>query len=290
MTDLTTSCLVFLGVSLGMYATASLLFQGHLWWGHASWERWGRSTLIAGIVINALGIMLHVLFSGQYPLGNMVSVISLVVITFLVAGLLLERFTSVRHFNLFVAPVAFLGLLYPLLMPVRFVDSGSMLVKYPWLGVHVFITLLGHVGFALAFCGAGAFLLQSRALKRGRLNRFLPALDTSAASTFYAAAGGFFFFSLGLGMGVIWLFGAPGEYLGRGDPKIVLALPTWCGFAWYLYLRGVQRRHGSQLKWLVIIAFVIAVINYIAVPHQFGDDPTAPASAVELVPAEGLPV
>lgn len=276
MTNLTTSCLVFLGVSLSLYATASLLFQGHLWWGQSSWERWGRSTLIAGIVVNALGILLHVVFSGQSPLGNMISVISLVVITFLVAGLLLERFTSVRHFNLFVAPAAFLGLLYPMLMPMRFEDSGSMLVKYPWLGVHVFITLLGHVGFALAFCGAGAYLLQSRSLKRGRLNRFLPALDTSATATFYASAGGFFFFTLGLGMGVLWLFGAPGEYLGKGDPKIVLALPTWCLFAGYLYLRGVRGRHGSRLTWMVIVAFIIAVLNYMAVPHRFDESPPEP--------------
>jgi len=278
---MTTSCLIFLAVSLGLYATASLLFQGHLWWGRGSWERWGRSTLIAGIIINALGIGLHVLFTGLSPFGNMLSGISLVVIAFLVAGLLLERFTSVKHFNLFVAPVAFLGLLYPMLMPVRFEDSSSMLLKYPWLGVHVFITLLGHVGFALAFCGACAFLLQSRALKRGRLNRFLPALDTAATATFYAAGGGFFFFTLGLGMGVLWMFGAPGEYLGKGDPKIVLALPTWWGFAGYLYMRGVRKRHGSRLKWLVIIAFAIAVINYLAVPHRFDEETSASTGAIQ---------
>ncbi len=280
---MTTSCIISLGVSLALYAAASLLFQGHLWWGHQAWERWGRRTLIGGIIVNALGVILHVLFSGQSPLGNMISVISLVVIAFLTAGLLLERFTSVRHFNLFFAPTAFLGLLYPMLMPVRFESSGSMLIKYPWLGVHVFVTLLGHVGFALAFCGAAAFLLQSRALKRGRLNRFLPALDTAATATFYSAGTGFFFFTIGLGMGVLWLFGAPGEYLGKSDPKIVLALPTWWGFAGYLYLRGVRRRHGSRLKWLVIISFVIAVINYLAVPHRFDEDPApAPASTLRL--------
>ena len=192
-----------------------------------------------------------------------------VVIAFLAAGLVLERYTAVRHFNLFLAPLAFLGLLYPLLMPVRFEDSGSILLTYPWLGVHVFVTLLGHVGFALSFCGAAAYLLQSRALKRGRLNRFLPALDTASQTVFYAAAAGFFVFTIGLGMGVVWMFGAPGEVLRVLDPKVVLALPTWWLFATYLYLRGVRGRHGSRLKWFVIAGFAIALINYLIVPHQF---------------------
>lgn len=282
---MTTACLVFLGLSLALYAAASLLFQGHLWWGHPWWERWGRRSLVAGVAVNAVGIGLHVLFSGQSPLANMVSVVSLVVIAFLVAGLLLERFTALRHFTLFLAPIAFLGLLYPLLMPVRFEDSGSILLRHPWLGVHVFVTLLGHVGFALAFCGAGSYLLQSRALKRGRLNRFLPALDTAAQVTFYASAAGFFFFTIGLGMGVLWLFGGPVELAGRADPKILLAVPTWVLFAAYLYQRGVRHRHGSRMKWLVIVAFSIALLNYLVVRHQFSDE-GAMAGGPPGVPAQ----
>ena len=35
-------------------------------------------------------------------------------------------------------------------------------------------------------------------------------------------------------------------------------------FAGYLYMRGIRKRHGSRLKWMVIAGFVIAVINYLA--------------------------
>ena len=266
---MTTSCLVFLGISLALYLAASLAFQGHLWWGHPAWERWGRRGLQAGVAVHAAGLLLHVLFAPPPWLANMTFVISVVIIAFLAAGLLLERFTPLRHFTLFLAPLAFLGTLYPLLMPVRFEESGSILLRYPWLGTHVLTTLLGHVGFALSFCGAAAYLLQSRALKRGRLNRFLPALDTASQVAFHAAAGGFFLFSMGLGMGVAWMFGAPGEALRALDPKILLALPTWGLFAAYLYLRGVRGGRGSRLKWLVIAGFAVALVNYLVVPHQF---------------------
>ena len=281
---MTTSCLVFLGISLALYCLASLLLQGRLWWGHASWETWGHRSLIAGVVINTAGIGLHVYFSGQSPLTHMTSVISLIVVAFLIAGLAIERRTSVRNLTLFLAPIAFLGLLYPLLMPVRFEDAGSMLVRYPWLGVHVFVPLLGHVGFALSFLGAGVYLLQRRALKRGRLNHYLPALDSASRVTFYGAGGGFFFFTIGLGMGMIWLFGAPGEFLGRADPKIILAIPTWVGFALYLYARGVRGMHGSKLKWIVIAAFTVAILNYVLVPHQFSieEDTLHPEGALGI--------
>lgn len=266
---MTTGCLVVLGISLLLYLLASLFLQGRLWWGHASWEKWGQRSLMAGIVVHVIGIGLHSGISGQSPLSHMTSVISLVVVAFLVVGLLIELRTSVRNLTLFLAPIAFLGLLYPLLMPVRFEDAGSMLVRYPWLGVHVFITLLGHVGFALSFLGAAVYLLQRRALKRGRLNHYLPALDAASRVAFYSAGGGFFFFTIGLGMGAMWLFGAPGEYLGGTDTKIILAIPTWIGFALYLYARGVRGMHGSRLKWVIIVAFAVAVANYVLVPHRF---------------------
>ena len=153
---------------------------------------------------------------------------------------------------------------------------------YPWLGVHVGISLLGLAGFALSFCAALCYLIQARLLKRGRLNSHLPALDTAAAATFQFAAAGFIVFTLGLGMGVIWLFGAPGEYLGLQDAKIWMALPTWLLFAAYLYLRGVRGSHGSRLKWLVILGFTLALANLVAVRHGFDEEAVNPAGAIGL--------
>ncbi|MEE2658703.1 MAG: cytochrome c biogenesis protein CcsA [Candidatus Latescibacterota bacterium] len=266
---MTTLCIAFLSFSLVCYLVASLLFQGQLLWDRNRWGLWARRLLIAGVAVNVAGLLLHALFSGQSPLSHMVLVISLVVIAFLVSGLLLDALTSVRNLNFALAPIAFLALLYPLLMPVRFESAESILVQYPWLGVHVLITLLGHVGFAIAFFGALAYLLQARNLKHGRLGSFLPALDTIGNLTFHTAGAGFFFFTIGLGMGVLWLFSAPGEQLGADDLKILLALPTWLLFAGYLVQRGLRGRQGTRMKWLVITGFVVALVNYLAVRHDF---------------------
>jgi hypothetical protein len=76
-------------------------------------------------------------------------------------------------------------------------------------------------------------------------------------------------------MGVIWLFSAPGEYLGARDVKIWMAVPTWLTYAGYLYLRGIRHQQGSRLTWLVIAGFVLAVANLLGVRHDFVDSPTA---------------
>jgi len=257
-------------VSTGLLQAGFLLKRPRL-------ESWGRRVLSLGVVVNGAGLVLHLVFSHQHPFANMLSTISILVIVFLVAGLLVEHWTTARHLTLVLVPLATLGLLYPILMPMRFQGAESVLLQYPWLGAHVFVALLGHVGFALAFCAALCYLVQSRFLKRGRLNRYLPPLDTAASATLHAAGAGFSAFTLGLAMGIVWLYGAPGELLGKGDLKIWMAVPPWLLFAAYLYLRGLRGRQGSRLQWLVVVGFLLAAANQLGVRHQF-DEPPAPSA------------
>ena len=276
---MTTACIATLGIALALYLTAALLFQGHFLLGKANWDGLGRRSLMLGLAVHLGGMLLHLILSGHSPLSNMMVVISWLVIALVVASLLAERYVRVRHIGLLSTPLAFLGLLYPLLLPIRFEAADSLLVQYPFLGVHVVLTLLGHVGFALSFCAAVVYLIQHQALKKSRLNHYLPPLDTSAEAAFRFAGGGFSLFTLGLGMGIIWLFDAPGEHLAGEDTKIWLALPTWLIFAVYLYLRGISRRHNRGLKWLVIAGFLSGLINLLGVRHNFADGSGAAESA-----------
>lgn len=267
---MTTACMLFLCGSLLLYLVATLLFQVQfLLLNRTSLHVWGGRALLLGAVVSAIGLGLHFFFSRLSPLANMLSMISLLLVVVVMTGLAAERWSRVPNVGLVVAPLAFLSMLYPLLMPVRFEGAESVLLQFPWLGVHVLVTLLGYVGFALAFCGAVIYLIQMRMLKQGQLHRYLPALDTAGDATFYAAGAGFSFFTVGLAMGVMWLFDTPGEFLGSRDPKIWMALPTWVLFAAYLYARGIRHQHGSRLKWLVVVGFISAAANLLGVRHQF---------------------
>lgn len=270
---MTTACAVTLGIALLCYFIATLLYQGAFLLRRNTWERWARKVLLAGTGVLAAGIGMHFLMAGLSPFSDVLVVVSLVVISLLVIGLLAERRTRVRNLSSMLAPMGFFGLLYPVLLPIRFAEAESILVQFPLLGLHVLVCLLGLVGFALACCTAVAYLVQVQFLKKGRLNSYLPALDAAASATYHFAAAGFSLFTLGLGMGLIWFFGAPGEYLGGSDLKIWMALPCWAVFALYLYLRGVDGQHGSRLKWLVIVGFLLSLFNLLGVRHNF--DPNA---------------
>ena len=268
---MTTACVLTLGLSLTCYLVAAVLFQVHFLRHKTGFETWGRRILLVGLATHALGMGLHMLLSGQSPFAHRLTVLSLGILGLLSVGQVVERFARVRHLNLLLAPMAFLGLLYALVLPVRLDGAHGVLFKYPWLGVHVSLVVLGQIGFAIAFCTANIYLIQARNLKQGRLSHYLPALDTAANTTFYSVGIGFFFFTIGLLMGVIWLFGSPGEYLGPKDSKIWMALPAWAVFALYLYLRGVAGQFGSRLKWLVVAGFLLVLANLLAVPHDFRD-------------------
>jgi ABC-type uncharacterized transport system permease subunit len=268
---LTAACSITLGIALALYLAAALLFQGQFLLRKSGWDLLGRRSLGLGLAVHLTGMILHLGLANQPLLSNMLVVISWLVIILVIASLLGEHYARVRHLGLLSAPLAFLGLLYPLLLPIHFEEAESILLQYPFLGVHVVLTALGHIGFALAFCAAIAYLIQHQALKKGRLNRYLPALDTAAEATFRFAGGGFSLFTLGLAMGIIWLFGAPGEHLAGEDTKIWLAMPTWLVFATYLYLRGIGRQHGRRLKWLVVVGFLLGIINLVGVRHDFDE-------------------
>ena len=268
---MTTACLIFLSISLVCYLIAALLFQGHFFLRKPGWHSPGVGLLLVGMAVHGLGLLLHFAITGQSPFSSMLVIVSLLVLATLTTVLLIERFFRL-HIAVLITPLAFLGLLYPTLMPLRFEAAESILLQYPWLGIHVVLSMLGLVGFALAACTASAYLVQARMLRRGRLNSFLPALDAASNATYHFAVVGFSIFSFGLGMGIIWLFGAPGEHLAPRDTKIWLALPTWLLFAGYLYLRGVAGRHESRLKWLVIVGFLFAAANMIGVRHDFTEE------------------
>jgi ABC-type uncharacterized transport system permease subunit len=270
---MTPVCATTLSLSLLLYLTAALLFQGRLLFQRSRWDAWGHRSLIAGLVIHALGMTLHIVFSGKSPVSSVLVLVSLVALAIVALALVSERYLGARHVSLVAAPLAFVALLYALLMPVRIDAAEHLLVRFPWMGLHVLLSLLGDVGFAVAFCGAVAYLAQHRALKSGKLNRYLPSLDVSARITFRFAAGGFWFFTVGMAMGLIWFFGAPGAYLRVQDSKLWISLPTWCVFAAYVFRRGISRQHGSRLKWLVIGGFLLALASLLAVRHQFETPP-----------------
>ena len=120
---MTTFCIVSLVIALAFYLAAALLFQGHFLWHKSGWDALGRKSLKLGLAVHAISIVLHFALSGQALFANMLVIIASLVMALVVAGLLGERYARIRHLGLLTAPLAFLCLLYPLLMPLRYEEA-----------------------------------------------------------------------------------------------------------------------------------------------------------------------
>jgi len=185
-------------------------------------------------------------------------------------GLWLEHRFQRPLFGVFLAPVVFLVLLYPLALR-RETATGFPLPVHPWIALHATLALLSYASFALAFGAALIYLLQDRLLRTKRLERlrFFPALEVMDRAAYHLIALGFPLLTLGLIMGLIWLRWGRVASLTLPDPKIILAGLTWLIYAAYLYLRAVIGWYGRRPNWLLVVGFGLVLLTFLGTRHHF---------------------
>jgi len=256
------------GLSLVLYLAATVLYQGHLFLRRREWGEWGRKMLLAGACVHTFTLGIHFIVSKSPYFSNSLFVVSLFVVTFLFAGLWLEHALQIRKVGAILAPLAFLAVLSAALRPASLEGAGAGLLKDGWLVVHIALSLLGDVGFALAFGMAAIYLLQEHWLKSRRLNRVLPPLDVADNAGYLLIAVSFSLFSLGLAMGLIAQWVGSSVSLGRVDLKVLASIPCWGLYALYLYLRAGAGWRGHRLNWLSIVGFALVLFNLLVLRHE----------------------
>jgi ABC-type uncharacterized transport system permease subunit len=268
---MTGACFTVLGLSLLGYFAASVLYQGHLLLNKRAWAAWGRGALVAAAGLHLLGLIAHSVFARTGLFGNLLFVVSLFALLTIAVSLVVEWRFQVPLLNAFLAPVVFLAVLYALVMPLE-IHVEPLLLRYPWLGVHVVISLLGFAGFALAFCMALLYLWQNHQLKVKRFSRFLPSLDVADRWVYYLVGLGFPILTLGIAMGFLWMVRGPGQDLRPSDPKIIATVVTWVVYAIYLYLHKVAGWRGRKPHYLIVLGFALVLVTFFVTRHQFTEE------------------
>jgi len=278
---MTAACFTVLGLSLVGYLAASVLYQGHLLVGKRTWGNWGRQVLLAAAGLHMLGLIGHRLFAHTGLLANRLLVVSLFALFALAVGLGVEWRFRIPLLNAFLAPVVFLAVLYALIMPLEF-PVEPLLLHYPWLGVHVVISLLGFAGFALAFCMALLYLWQDHQLRARRFRQLLPSLDLADRGVYYLVGLGFPLLTLEIAMGFLWMVRGSGQDLRLTDPKILATSVTWIVYAIYLYLYRVVGWRGRKPHFLIILGFALVLLTFLATRHQFTGEGVVPPTFAGL--------
>lgn len=244
--------LVDLALTGYLWATVQALTE--LWGRRVTWPVPTRALLVAGWAAHTLGLILRAVALGRPPVGGLHGALSTLVWAAVLLLLWGERRDTMRSLPAFVlAPVALLSLAAAAAPEAAVFGAPGA----PGEASHALFIVLGLGALAGNFAGGLMYVLQERALRRGRLlglSRRLPPLDALDRFSFHALVAGFPFLTLGLVLGTIAAARAFGP-AWLWQPTPVVAVATWAIYAATLWLRAGAGWGGRRAAYLAVLGF-----------------------------------
>lgn len=164
----------------------------------------------------------------------------------------------------FMVPLALISLVSAAALPET-VPTLSPVFKTLWF--HVTLSMLGTVGFAVAFVAGVMYLIQDRLLKSKRFNVLyakLPALDYLDHLNQQSIVLGFPLLTLGIVTGAISAEFARGSYVSW-NPEQVWALVTWLFYFVVLLGRLTVGWRAKRAAYLTVIGFGCVILTLVGV-------------------------
>ena len=164
----------------------------------------------------------------------------------------------------FIVPLALVSLVSAAALPET-VPTLQPMFRTLW--IHVTLSMLGTVGFAVAFVAGVMYLIQDGLLKSKRFNVLyskLPALDYLDELNQQSMVLGFPLLTLGIITGAISAEFARGAYL-NWNPEQTWALVTWLFYFIVLTGRLTVGWRAKRAAYLTIIGFACVILTLVAV-------------------------
>ena len=164
----------------------------------------------------------------------------------------------------FMVPLALVSLVSAAALPET-VPTLKPVFKTLWF--HVTLSMLGTVGFAVAFVAGVMYLIQDRLLKSKRFNVLyskLPALDFLDHLNQQSIVFGFPLLTLGIVTGAISADFARGSYV-NWNPEQTWALVTWLFYFVVLLGRLTVGWRAKRAAYLTVIGFACVILTLVGV-------------------------
>ena len=164
----------------------------------------------------------------------------------------------------FIVPLALLSLVSAAALPEA---VPTLTPVFGTLWVHVTLSMLGTVGFAVAFVAGVMYLIQDGLLKSKRFNVLyskLPALDFLDNLNQRSIVTGFPLLTLGIITGALSAEFSRGSYV-NWNPEQVWALVTWVFYFVVLTGRLTVGWRAKRAAYLTIIGFAGVILTLIGV-------------------------
>ena len=217
-----------------------------------------------GFAAHTVALVSRTVALSQVPMTSFHEALSFFSWALVLVFLLVDFRHRVHVVGAFILPLASLSLVSAAALP-KGDPSFQPVLSTVW--IHVILSILGTVGFAIAFVAGLMYLIQDGLLKSKKFNVLyskLPPLDFLDHLNQQAIVMGFPFLTLGIIMGAISAEFARGSYL-NWNPEQTWALVTWVFYFIVLVGRLTVGWRAKRAAYLTIIGFAGVLLTFVGV-------------------------
>ena len=222
------------------------------------------------LIVTAIGFASHTaalisqMGGGHIPLSSSHDALSFFSWCLVFVLLFVELRHRIHILGSFILPLAVISLLSAAALPKE-VSTLEPVLKTLWL--HVTLSILGTVGFAVAFVAGIMYLIQDRLLKSKRFNilyKKLPPLDFLDHLNQQSIVLGFPLLTLGIIVGAVSAEFARGTFV-NWNPEQTWALVTWVFYFAVLVGRLTVGWRAKRAAYLTIIGFAGVILTFMGI-------------------------
>lgn len=254
---------MFLQATLGLYVAGTAVFLTYLVRRSEALSRVALGVAGLGFLFHTVSLAASLLAQEHVPLASFHEAMSLFSWALMAVFLGVELRQRMHVLGAFILPLSLIALLSAAALPAQ--ASLHPVFRTVWL--HVTLSILGTVGFAVAFVAGIMYVLQDRLLKSKQFNVLyakLPPLDFLDALNQKAIILGFPLLTLGIITGAISAELVQGSYL-KWNSEQAWALATWVFYFVVLMGRFTVGWRAKKAAYLTIIGFAGVVLTFIGV-------------------------
>jgi cytochrome c-type biogenesis protein CcsB len=255
---------MFLMATLVLYLAGTTLFLAYVLRRSETLSRVSLLFTGVGFLSHTLALLTRMMTAGHVPLTSSHEALLFFSWSLVLVFLGVELRHRLHILGSFILPLAFISLLSAAALPQE-VPTLEPVLKTVWL--HVILSILGTVGFAIAFVAGLMYLIQDSLLKSKRFNVLyakLPPLDFLDYLNQQSIVLGFPLLTLGIIVGAVSAEFARGSYLSW-NPEQTWALVTWVFYFVVLVGRLTVGWRAKRAAYLTIIGFAGVILTFIGV-------------------------
>lgn len=255
---------MFFVVTMALYFAATVSFLAYLLWPSESLSKVSLGITAVGFAAHTIALVARMVGATDIAPPGFHEALSFFSWMLILVFLAVEVRHRLHVLGSFIVPLALVSLLSAAALP----DTAPTLTPvFRTLWVHVTLSMLGTVGFAVAFVAGVMYLIQDGLLKSKRFNVLyakLPALDFLDHLNQQSIVTGFPLLTLGIITGALSAEFSRGSYL-NWNPEQTWALVTWVFYFAVLMGRLTMGWRAKRAAYLTIIGFAGVILTLIGV-------------------------